>query len=34
VQLDIPVALAYNHAAGEPDGDLRFVVDILSDSAS
>jgi peptidylprolyl isomerase len=29
VQLDIPVTLAYNHAPGDPDGDLRFVVDIL-----
>lgn len=29
VQLDIPVALAYNHQPGRPDGDLRFIVDVL-----
>jgi peptidylprolyl isomerase len=29
VQLDIPVELAYNNQPGYPEGDLRFVVDIL-----
>jgi peptidylprolyl isomerase len=32
VQLDIPVTLAYNNQAGYPEGDLRFVVDVLSAS--
>ncbi len=31
VQLDIPAALAYPNGGG-PEGDLRFVVDILSAS--
>lgn len=30
VQLDIPVTLAYNNQAGYPEGDLRFVVDVLA----
>jgi peptidylprolyl isomerase len=29
VQLDIPVELAYNNQPGYPEGDLRFVVDVL-----
>ena len=29
VQLDIPVALAYQNTPGYPEGDLRFVVDVL-----
>ncbi len=29
VQLDIPVALAYDNQPGSPEGDLRFVVDVL-----
>ena len=29
VQLDIPVALAYDNQPGYPAGDLRFVVDVL-----
>lgn len=32
VQLDIPVTLAYNNQPGYPEGDLRFVVDVLSAS--
>jgi len=30
VQLDIPVTLAYNNQPGYPEGDLRFVVDVLA----
>ena len=29
VQLDIPVALAYQNQPGYPEGDLRFVVDVI-----
>lgn len=32
VQLDIPVTLAYNNQPGYPEGDLRFVVDVLAAS--
>lgn len=32
VQLDIPVTLAYNNEPGYPEGDLRFVVDVLDAS--
>jgi peptidylprolyl isomerase len=36
VQLDIPAALAYGATStnGSPAGDLRFIVDVLSDSSS
>ena len=32
VMLDIPVTLAYNNQPGYPEGDLRFVVDVLEAS--
>ncbi|HEY7222084.1 MAG TPA: FKBP-type peptidyl-prolyl cis-trans isomerase [Micromonosporaceae bacterium] len=34
VQLDVPFALAYKDDPSQPQGDLRFVVDILEDAGT